>query len=305
MLTTPLPTRALLLITCAVFGAACAAPPPEPLLPSPPEPVAGNLGPDDRDALRSLGIPVLVPGDVGAFRLAAVQVEAGAEPLYSLRYRRTDGACFEVTGASGGFGSPGYPIVSTDVRIRALGRTVRLYEAARDEGATSAQAWGPGTVVSEPFDLDGAGAFFLSNDEDGCRPVTLQEGARIVSDLRLLAAGPARPPADAAGLGAFADAPDLLAGYNAASAPDVAADALARRYDGEADRVTVDVLRRSDAEATALVTAFGLRDDSIRDERLLLTYAPFDGQWELVAAGRQVRCQSGRGHADWSDRACR
>ncbi len=52
------------------------------------------------------------------------------------------------------------------------------------------------------------------------------------------------------------------------------------------------------------MTLYDLRDDSVRDERLLLTYAPIGGSWELVDAGRQVRCQPGRGHAGWSTAAC-
>ena len=53
------------------------------------------------------------------------------------------------------------------------------------------------------------------------------------------------------------------------------------------------------------MTAYDLYDDSVRDERLRLLYRDNGvGTWELVDAGRQVRCQSGRGHEDWAGADC-
>ena len=288
--------RALLLPVVLTL-ASCAGPPDaEPVGPA--EPLPAGLSLDQLDALRDLGVPVLVPGEVGTFDLVRFQADAGTQS-YVLGYRQPGGACFEVSGAPR-LALPSLPLVSTEAEVRDLGRSVRVYEAARDPGATSAQVWGAGTVVSEPVALDGAEALFLSDTAGACRPVSLAEGVGLVAGLRRLASGPAAPGA----LGAFAPADDLLADYNAASSPQVAADVLARRYDGEADRVTVEVLSQTTYEAAALVTALGLRDDSIRDERLRLVYAPYGGTWELVGAGRQVRCQPGRGHADWSADAC-
>lgn len=263
-----------------------------------------GLSADDVETLTELGVPVVVPSDPGTFEV--VELEASAvdrSASYSVRYQRADGACFELSGGSEGFGGPSLPIVSTDVRVNGLGRTVRVHEASRDPGATSAQVWGAGTIVSEFIDLDGASALFLSDTAGGCRPVTLDEGVQIVRSLVQLQPS-SRSAAGVGPLGAFAPAEDLLERVNAASSPELAADAIARRYSGEADRVTVDVLSESGYEAVALVTAFGLRDDSIRDERLRLTYTPYDGTWELTAAGRQVRCWQGRGHQGWSDQAC-
>ena len=320
----PVPARAagpLVLAACAAL-AACVVVPfpggterPPPERPAPAEPPPGGLTPDQVATLGGLGVPVLVPGDVGAFSLAQFEASAGAASAsYALVYRRPDGACFEVSGSNGGFGGPDWPLVETEARVASLGRTVRVFEAADDPAATSAQVWGVGTVVSENIALDGASALFLSDTQSGCRPVSLQEGAALVADLRLLGAGPPTtepgPPAEVgeplepSAFGAFAPAPDLLEDYNAASTPRVAADAIARRYDGAAERVLVEVVGQDDREATALVTAFGLPDDSIRDERLLLTYALFGGTWELADAGRQVRCWPGRGHAEWSPEAC-
>lgn len=302
--------------TCLALSfllAACASPPAsdssyEPERPGPAAEIApGGLSLDQVATLRGLGMPIVIPSDVGTFELVGFEAESmDYETSYALAYRRSDGVCFEVSGATGGFGGPQYPLVSTEVRIRDLGRTIRLYEASRDPGATSAQVWGVGTVVSDFIDLDGPAALFISDTQDGCRPVSLAEGAEIVAGLRRLSSpgGAARPPQSDI-QGPFAPADDLLEDYNAATSPEMAANAFADRYDGEADRVMVELDTQTEAEAVVFVTALGLADDSIRDERLRLVYENNGvGTWELVDAGRQVRCQSGRGHTDWSDRAC-
>lgn len=279
--------------------AACAVPPPGAPVGPPSSPPPGGLTAEQAAALRGLGIPVLVPGDAGAFALDGFEAVAqGGAADYRLRYRRADGACVEVTGTNDGIGGPDLPPVSTEARVADLGRAVRVHQAADDPAATSAQDWGVGTVISDFIDLDGAVAWVRSAAEAGCRPVSLAEGAAFVGGLVLLPAG------GGAGLGAFAPADDVLEGYTAASSPEAVADAVARRYDGEADRVETRVLAASALEATALVTALGLRDDSVRDERLRLTMVPVDGTWELVGAARQVRCQDGRGHADWGPELC-
>ena len=279
----------------------------------------GGLTADQSAQLQALGVPVVVPGETYGFALAVVEAgrQGAGAVRYALDYRRSDGACFEVSGGNDGFGRPDLPLVSTEVRVDGLGgRSVRVYQAADVPGATSAQVWGLGTVVSDFVDLDGAAALFLSDTQGGCRPVSLEEGAQIVSGLRLLASGPSRPPlsqdpavprspAEVRDLGPFAPADDVLGGLNTASTPEIAARAVARRYEDDADRVTVDVLSESSYEAVALVTLLDLRDDSVRDERLRLTYTRVGDAWELIQAGRQVRCQPGRGPGGWSDAACR
>jgi len=310
------------LLAALVVLSACAGPPPAdgPYGPDPYEPELeaaglGGLTADQQATLRGLPFPVLVPGELGGFALERFAADSdGRFGSYALGYRRADGACFEVSGANEGLGGPEYPLVSTAVTIRDLGRTVRVYEAGDDPRGTSAQVWGVGTIVSEFVDLEGAGILFLSDTQGGCRPLPLEGAAEIVADLRLLPDGPTSsvapsprptepaPPTDPDALGRFAPADDLLVDYNAASTPEVAAEALARRYD--ADEVRVEPLAETSYEATVLVTALGLRDDSVRDERLRLTYAPYGPTWELVAAGRQTRCQPGRGHQGWSDGRC-
>lgn len=296
--------------------AACAAPPP-----AFPDPIAamspGGLTDAQARDLGSLGVPVLVPADPGTFTLADVATENQQGSVsWAIDYRRADGACFEVSGGNDGFGAPAMPLVSTEVVVGGLRQRVRVYQAADDPGATSAQVWGLGTVVSDLIDLDGAAALFLSDTDGGCRPVTLEEGARIVSSLVLLAPGLSTAPTGAASgsdrsvrgdfsyLGPMVPAEDVLRGRNAASTPKLAADAVARRYSGDAGRVTVDLLSEGTYEAAVLVTLYDLRDDSVRDSRLLLRYEPVGGGWKLSDADRQVRCQPNRGHSDWGPRAC-
>ncbi len=265
-----------------------------------------GLTDDQSDQLLALGVPVLVPAVLDAFELAYFEAgRVGTGASYALGYRRSDGSCFEVSGGNDGFGGPELPLVFTKAHIADLGQTVLVYRAADVPDATSAQVWGINTVVSDFIELDGAAALFLSDTEGGCRPVSLDEGAQIVSGLRLLTSGTRGPaPTRASDLGAFAPADDVLRGLNSASAPGVAAQAIARRYSDDAGRTTVDVLSESPYEAVALVTLLDLRDDSVRDERLRLTYTRVGDTWDLVQAGRQVRCQPGRGHSNWSAVAC-
>ncbi|MDT0630357.1 hypothetical protein RQM47_04370 [Rubrivirga sp. S365] len=300
-----LPPRPLALVA-ALALAACSAP-PQAEAPAVPE-VAG-LSSDQVLYLDELGIPVVVPGATGAFRLGGLEVERRAGSVrYALDYRRDDGACFEVSGDTGGMRLPDYPLVSQEAIARGLpGRpTVRVFEAADDPGATSAQVWGVQTVVSEPIALDGVGVLFLSDTADGCRPVSLVEAVEVVSALELLPrvpGGASGGGSAAAGGDTYRPAPDVLDGYNAASTPEAAAEAIARRY--ETDAVEVEVVEVYDGEAVVLVTAYDLRDDSVRDERLRLLYRDNGvGTWELVDAGRQVRCQARRGHADWGSPPC-
>ena len=312
---------AVCLLLAPALLAACSSAPRDPLPDEPEvdtsERTVGGLTLDQAARLQALGVPVVIPSEPGDFALAVVEAErqdawprAGAV-RYALDYRRADGACFEISGGNRGFGGPDLPLVSTEVSVDGLGgRTVRVYQAADVPGATSAQVWGVRTVVSDFIDLDGGAALFLSDTQGGCRPVSLEEGAQIVAGLRLLSADASPPvipriPVGRQDLGAFAPADDVLNGLNTASTPEVAAQAIARRYADDAGRVTVDVLSETSYEAVALVTLLDVRDDSVRDERLRLTYTRVGEAWELVQAGRQVRCQPGRGPSDWTDAVCR
>ena len=297
--------RPALALAALTALAACSAPP---RVAAPEVPQVAGLTADQVLYLDDLGVPVVVPGAIGAFRLVGLEAERRDRSVrYALDYRRDDGACFEVSGDTGGAGLPDYPLVSREAVVRGLPSrpTVRVFEAADDPGATSAQVWGLQTVVSETIRVGETDALFLSDTADGCRPVSLAEGVEIVSALELLppVAGGAASAAAADAANDFRPAPDVLDGYNAASSPEAAAEAIARRYDAE--ETDVEVLEEGAGEAVVLVTAYDLFDDSVRDERLRLLYRDNGvGTWELVDAGRQVRCQSGRGHEDWSGADC-
>jgi hypothetical protein len=52
------------------------------------------------------------------------------------------------------------------------------------------------------------------------------------------------------------------------------------------------------------VTAADILDDSVAGIRDRFDIERQGDQWTIQRAGRQVRCQPGRGHADWSDETC-
>ena len=52
------------------------------------------------------------------------------------------------------------------------------------------------------------------------------------------------------------------------------------------------------------VTTGGLLDDSLAGIRYRFDMQRQNNQWTIQRAGRQYRCQPGRGHQDWSDETC-
>jgi hypothetical protein len=78
----------------------------------------------------------------------------------------------------------------------------------------------------------------------------------------------------------------------------------AKVVEAEADRVQVDTCRTSDENATATVTFFGIRDDSIRDQRHQLTLERKSARWVVVRDLDTQRCRKGRGHQDFSSLQC-
>ena len=52
------------------------------------------------------------------------------------------------------------------------------------------------------------------------------------------------------------------------------------------------------------LTQTGLADDSVNGMRYRLEFVPEGDQWRLDWAGRQVRCQAGRGAQDWTTDLC-
>jgi CO dehydrogenase/acetyl-CoA synthase alpha subunit len=72
----------------------------------------------------------------------------------------------------------------------------------------------------------------------------------------------------------------------------------------EADRVQVDTCRTTDENATATVTVFGIRDDSVRDLRHQMTLERRNARWVVVRDNDTQRCRKGRGHQDFSTLKC-
>lgn len=57
---------------------------------------------------------------------------------------------------------------------------------------------------------------------------------------------------------------------------------------------------------TALIvyTRIGVADDSVNSIRHRIELKRNQNKWEIVWVGRQFKCQSGRGHQDWSGILC-
>jgi WD40 repeat protein len=64
----------------------------------------------------------------------------------------------------------------------------------------------------------------------------------------------------------------------------------------------------ADNLTTVKITQTNLADDSVAGRRYLVEFAPYGEQtaqkWQLVWVGEQFKCQSGRGHQDWSAELC-
>ncbi len=56
--------------------------------------------------------------------------------------------------------------------------------------------------------------------------------------------------------------------------------------------------------ATVILTQTGLLDDSVEGMRYWLEFAAEEDVWEMIWAGRQVRCYPNRGSQDWSVELC-
>ena len=74
------------------------------------------------------------------------------------------------------------------------------------------------------------------------------------------------------------------------------------------DRLEIQQDYSKDNLATVTITQSKLSDDSVEGYRYLVQFAPYGDQtkkkWQVVWAGEQFRCWSGRGHQDWSTDLC-
>jgi hypothetical protein len=66
----------------------------------------------------------------------------------------------------------------------------------------------------------------------------------------------------------------------------------------------VMVVEQTATDAVVTLTQTGLLDDSVDGMRYRLEFTAADNQWEMVWAGRQVRCQPNRGSQEWSTDLC-
>jgi len=67
----------------------------------------------------------------------------------------------------------------------------------------------------------------------------------------------------------------------------------------------VDMVKQTRTRAIVSLIQTGLPDDSVKAIRYRLEFESEENQWELVWAGRQVRCWPGRGSQEWSRDLCK
>ena len=309
------------LLALTLVLAACSSPEPNaPAAPDPAGPADSGLSPRQTADLAALGVPVLVADGYDLVSVTADRMETGGPAVvdYVLLYRR-DGACVEVRGTNDGMGGPGLPAETRAVRLARVPGTPTM-AIHRANTPDEAEMWGDGTVISEWLHVgENLHVSVRSADDlgDGCRLASLDAVARLAATLHPVRADGAsaapRPPtppapADLTDLGTFAPAPTVMSdpAIQSGDSPEDASRGLAERYDGEAQSVQVQIVQSVGRDATVLVTAEGLGDDSVAGERYRLLYRQgADGDWELEDAGVQVRCHAGRGHAGWSAAPCR
>ncbi|MBR8829763.1 MAG: hypothetical protein N5P05_001285 [Chroococcopsis gigantea SAG 12.99] len=70
---------------------------------------------------------------------------------------------------------------------------------------------------------------------------------------------------------------------------------------------TVTSENAANNQKIVFITRTGLKDDSVQAIRYRADFEPYGAdlkQWRLIWAGRQYRCQSGRGSQNWSSNLC-
>ena len=85
----------------------------------------------------------------------------------------------------------------------------------------------------------------------------------------------------------------------------IALDVFGSTEPGEGNFTEEVVVVDESADQTLVaLTQTGLADDSVNGMRYRLEFVPEGDQWRLDWAGRQVRCQAGRGSEDWTTDLC-
>lgn len=73
---------------------------------------------------------------------------------------------------------------------------------------------------------------------------------------------------------------------------------------GDVDRITLDVCRTTDENASAEVVVYGMRDKAIRDVRHRILLIKVGGLWQVTDDVDARRCQQGHGHQEYSGDLC-
>ncbi len=313
--------RPLLVLVLALAGCSPRTPddrPPAPL-PAPPPPPADTratraeaAGLSERQAadLDSLGVPVYVPVLPAGWtlteatsRLTGVTDDSvSVRPEYILRVRTSEQTCLVFVALTEGINDVFVfedPPNERDVRVPGVPVAQPLRLGWGIAGETT-EGWEDGRVMSDWFGTDGLSLQIRSSDADGCAPASPEAAETFLEALR-----PLDPADDAVLLGPVARVEVEPATAFGADPEALALAAFSPADLGEGrQRVGVETLRRRARFAVVLVTTTGLPDDSVRDERTRVVLGRVAEGWTVTAAGRQVRCQQGRGHADWSAEAC-
>jgi hypothetical protein len=86
--------------------------------------------------------------------------------------------------------------------------------------------------------------------------------------------------------------------------------AIARNIYGTTEPVkgnfqeTVDLVTEDATAPVVVVTQTGLSDDSVYGVRYRLEFIADNDQWRITWIGRQLQCQPGRGHQEWTPTPC-
>lgn len=91
-----------------------------------------------------------------------------------------------------------------------------------------------------------------------------------------------------------------------ATNPKAVAAQLFSNLEEEEGRRSEDISVTYSTSETALIvyTIIGVPDDSVNSIRERIELKRNQNKWEIVWVGRQYKCQSGRGHQDWSGSLC-
>ncbi len=268
---------------------------------------AAGLDEDQAAALAALGVPVYVPVMPAGWTLVRATADSTTDggavwPEYAVEYRTDRGTCLSLVGASEGLGDVmvDEPPYERDVRVPG----VPMHGPARlgwGVAGERAEGWEDGRVATEWFGADVLAVRAEAARTDACAPASPEAVETLVGSLR-----PLDPADDAANVGlvSFVESGEDVAETPPGPDPEaVARDAFGTAEAGQLPAI-VETLRRHGRVVVVMVTLADAADDSVRDQRTRAVLVRRADGWHVHAAGQQVRCQPGRGHAEWSAEFC-